>query len=55
MSFNKSLAAVRCVLQTIGNEVPSISEPLKKIIKQIQDDKLVRFFSRFFCILIGQR
>lgn len=40
MSFNKSLAAVRCVLQTIGNEVPSISEPLKKIIKQIQDDKL---------------
>lgn len=41
LSYNKSLAAVRIVLHTLGTEVPHIKEVIDKISEQIVDDKLV--------------
>ena len=48
ISFNKSLAAVRCVLQSLGHELPAFSEVTKSIERQIQDEKLVKNFILIF-------
>jgi len=40
LSFNKSLAAVRCVLYNIAKEIPEVGDVMERIQKQIQDDNL---------------
>ena len=56
ISFNKSLAAVRCVLQSLGHELPAFAEVTKSIERQIQDERLVMFvfqFLLYICIQEG--